>query len=250
MASNTTPINNKPQLNPSVQNRNPPSWAEKIKSQNESVSENGGFQKVIPKSKLVKVKNFNGDKKSVVFFTEPKNSIPKNLMFKSTWILWEHPMKSNDWSAKSYNQIYAVNSVPRFWRLFNNSQYLGFRTRYLFLMREGILPTWEDPNNRLGGICSFKIELENTIDMFKDLAFYLVTETLTDKPNDINGISISIKGITVNQKNVFSGSKNVWAIVKIWNRDSKNDISKDLRDDIAVRCKEFGAVYKPCKPEY
>jgi hypothetical protein len=103
-------------------------------------------------------------------------------------------------------------------------------------MKGSIEPTWEHVENRHGGMCSFKIELNKSPIMFEDFCSKMVTGILNNDPDDINGVSVS--------------PKNNWAIVKIWNKSSKNDLSKTLKKDILDKYSELGVRYKPNSPEY
>ena len=78
-----------------------------------------------------------------------------------------------------------------------------------FIMREDIFPTWEDPDNRLGGCVSFKVVSDNILEAWNKLFLYLISENITNEENlytEINGISIA--------------PKKEFNIIKIW---LKND---------------------------
>ena len=86
-----------------------------------------------------------------------------------------------------------------------------------FLMRDTILPIWEDKNNINGGYWSFKIAIHNIHNAWNEITMALIGENiLKDKTNiySINGISISPK-------------KN-FCIIKIWN--SEKLIHTNARD--------------------
>jgi hypothetical protein len=79
-------------------------------------------------------------------------------------------------------------------------------------MRDCIFPTWEDPENRLGGCLSFKVLSKDILDSWNKLFLYLISENITSEENlyeEINGISIA--------------PKKEFNIIKIW---LKNDNSK------------------------
>ena len=68
----------------------------------------------------------------------------------------------------------------------------------LFLMREGIDPMWEHPDNRDGGCFSYKVGNKSVTQVWKNLSYILVGETLTNNHKMgkiINGITISPKTI-------------------------------------------------------
>jgi hypothetical protein len=75
----------------------------------------------------------------------------------------------------------------------------------LFLMREGIQPTWEDEKNRGGGCFSYKVGNKNIITTWKHASYSLIGETLTAESK----LCASINGITISPKKNF-------CIIKIW----------------------------------
>ncbi len=103
-------------------------------------------------------------------------------------------------------------------------------------MKNGIEPIWEHDANRNGGVCSFRIELNNFEKLWEELNIRMVSGTLSKDSEDITGLSIS--------------PKNSWAIIKIWNKNSNNDLSTTLPKDIIDKYGKFGIRYKPNSPEY
>ena len=69
----------------------------------------------------------------------------------------------------------------------------------LFLMRDGIQPTWEDEKNRKGGCFSYKVANKFVTTAWKQLSYTLMGETLT---KDIN-LRPTINGITISPKKNF-----------------------------------------------
>ena len=72
-------------------------------------------------------------------------------------------------------------------------------------MKEGIMPTWEDPQNIEGGCISIKLSLNEAVELWNKISVYLVSDSFDGK---INGISISPK-------------KN-FNIIKIWVKEEIN----------------------------
>jgi len=67
---------------------------------------------------------------------------------------------------------------------------------------------------------------------------YLIGESFYDNiddMSDINGLSIC--------------PKNVWCIIKIWNADASNDISKKMPPKIVDKFSKYSIVYKKNEPE-
>ncbi|MBA42988.1 MAG: hypothetical protein CMF62_03135 [Magnetococcales bacterium] len=153
----------------------------------------------------------------------------------SKWVLWCHTLEDRNWNVDSYKKLFTISTISDFWSVFNNLEAIGVNVAHLFLMREGINPTWEDPANRAGGVCSFKVEMKDSEKIILDIAVYLALEKLSDNKNDINGLSIS--------------PKNNWGIIKIWNRDKKNDLTVTLNDDILTKYQGLSIKYSIINPE-
>ena len=82
----------------------------------------------------------------------------------------------------------------------------------IFIMRDGIFPTWEDKNNKNGGVISYKINSSNIFDEFINLLESCICENIhsdTSKFNLINGLSVA--------------PKKEFNIAKIWIRNEEKD---------------------------
>src|SRR3990172_9219000 len=189
------------------------SWADRVKQ---------------PSSNTSKNPNSEGN----IFFGDPG----KDIKLSSKYVLWTHDLFKNDWSINSYKKLCTIDNVSSFWKLFNNFNKLGFRHMHFFFMKEGIDPIWEHDMNRNGGICSFKIDIESSLDIWELLGTLIVCDNITDNPQDINGLSIS--------------PKNSWALVKIWNKDKNNDLTDKLPKELTSKYPEISVIYKPNEPEY
>ena len=88
-----------------------------------------------------------------------------------------------------------------------------------FLMREGIFPTWEDPDNRNGACLSFKISGSQLVANWTFIVERVLTEDILkdkDKYEKINGISIA--------------PKKEFNICKLWLRDDTPDYKEYLTE--------------------
>lgn len=140
------------------------------------------------------------------------------------WAVWYHRLGNKDWSINGYERIKwktknterdTFKTIEEFWRLYNafivprettNSNDPLLLRGDFFIMKEGILPTWEDPENLKGCSDSYltKERTEETNDDYSEwleLALYLIS----NYGSNINGISSSPK-----QKNF---------LMKIWKGD-------------------------------
>jgi hypothetical protein len=139
---------------------------------------------------------------------------------KYNWNIWYHHEKDN-WKLSGYKQLYNINSANGFWKFYNNWDKVGGVTnKHFFLMREDVTPIWEDKNNINGGCWSFKIQEDQAEDLWEDLSVYLVCNELCPSiVDEIMGLSICLK-------------KNNNTVIKIWNKNSKNNSLKLINEYI------------------
>lgn len=176
----------------------------------------------IVNNNIVVNKNVDGDGSDIILAYE--------------YVLWVHSVQNTDWSINGYKKLCSIKTVSDFWKLFNNIGKLNFKNNNFFLMKKDITPIWEDENNRGGGICSLRVEMDQALKVYESLCVFLMCEKLVDNVADINGISIT--------------PKNNWSIIKIWNRDKKNKIDRLLNKSILDKYKNVSIMYKENQPEY
>ena len=88
-----------------------------------------------------------------------ENSIKKKQQHRlyDKWTLWAHLPHDTDWSLSSYHKIITLETIEESLVLFETFPEVMIKNCMLFLMRDGINPTWEDTNYGHGGCFSFKI---------------------------------------------------------------------------------------------
>ena len=136
--------------------------------------------------------------------TETDNNSTNHFLY-DKWTLWSHLPHDIDWTVNSYKKIVTIDSVEAIITLCETLPEKMIRNCMLFLMREGIKPTWEDTKNRDGGCFSYKVNNKLVHKTWKKLSYSLVGETLSKE----NRARQSINGITISPKKNF-------CIVKIW----------------------------------
>lgn len=138
------------------------------------------------------------------------------------WTLWYHSVKDNNWNKESYNKIFTIGNLGDYEMLKECIKKIHLQNSMLFLMKEDILPLWEDPENINGCSISFKISGEDILDDWNDLLLNVITGDIFLKENhNINGISIS--------------PKKEFNIVKLWTKDKVNSYNNTY--------KEYGKKY-------
>ena len=65
--------------------------------------------------------------------------------------MWAHLPHDTNWGIDSYKPIYTFDSIEAIVTLYKIIPDNMVKNCMLFLMREGIIPTWEDEKNRNGG---------------------------------------------------------------------------------------------------
>lgn len=123
-----------------------------------------------------------------------------------TWVLWYHSLRNKNWSKESYIKCGEISSIEEMWQYLNNLH--PFKNSMFFLMRKGIFPKWEEPENINGGSWSLSISDYECKETWKEFVMSICGETLVDSMTEINGISISYKG--------------KYSIFKIWIKECNN----------------------------
>jgi hypothetical protein len=123
------------------------------------------------------------------------NNYMSVIYLNDIWCLYFHDPFDHNWDIKSYRLLSTISSVEEFIMIYNVYNDL-FSNGMFFIMREHILPQWEDENNENGGCFSFKLNKSNLNDNFFNICGMVLGETLgknSKYSDNINGISISPK---------------------------------------------------------
>jgi len=153
------------------------------------------------------------------------------------WVLWAHLPHDTSWSLKSYKKIVTIKTVEEMVTLYRHLKESLVHNCMLFLMREGIIPMWEDKKNAMGGCFSYKISNKHVTKVWKLTSFSLVGESLAVKEQ----ISKHINGITISPKKSF-------CIIKIW-MESCQYQNTDYISSICGLSPQ-GCIFKKHKPQY
>ena len=135
----------------------------------------------------------------------------------TAWTLWAHLPHDTDWGINSYNKIHTIRTLGDARTLISSLPETLVRNCMLFLMREGVCPTWEDKCNRNGGSFSFKIANRAAPSAWEHLGFQLMGRTLSKD----NAFLDDLTGITISPKKNF-------CILKIWTSSCSHQASSAL----------------------
>ena len=167
--------------------------------------------------------------------TETMNEFHK---LSDNWSLWAHLPHDIDWSIQSYKKIYTMKTVEETIAVTETLPDILVKNCMLFLMRDGVKPTWEDPQNRNGGCFSYKVSNKNVYEIWKELTYVLVGDSISNKKTFVE----SVTGITISPKKNF-------CIIKIWMSNCLNQNASIVSSDIKG-LSPVGCLFKKHNPEY
>jgi hypothetical protein len=154
------------------------------------------------------------------------------------WNLWAHLPQDSDWTVKSYKLVYSFKTLEDAIAMTETTPDPLIKACMLFVMREGVSPMWEDPKNRNGGSFSYKVSNKNVCEVWRELNYVLVGDTISNNSSFVNCVT----GITISPKKNF-------CIIKIWmtNCDNQNPmvVTTDVKGLIPQGC-----LFKKHTPEY
>ena len=153
------------------------------------------------------------------------------------WVLWAHLPHDTDWSLGSYKDIMCVKFVEEMVSLYSYLPAILIKNCMLFLMREGITPTWEDKENRNGGCFSYKVNNNDVPEIWRSLSYILTGETISTDPKFISKVT----GITISPKKSF-------CIVKIWMSSCEYQDPTKIRSFSGLP--SHGCLFKRHKPQF
>jgi hypothetical protein len=86
------------------------------------------------------------------------------------WTLWAHLPHDTNWAASSYKKIFEFDTAEEAIAVIEVLPPKLVMNCMLFLMRSGIIPMWEDPQNRNGGCFSYKVVNKEVNSAWKQLS--------------------------------------------------------------------------------
>jgi hypothetical protein len=154
------------------------------------------------------------------------------------WCLWAHLPHDTDWTLASYKNIYTLSCIEETIAVMETLPETLVKNCMLFLMRDGIKPTWEDPRNRSGGCFSYKVSNKHVYNVWKDLSYVLVGNTMSSNDDFVANVA----GITISPKKNF-------CIIKIWMSTCTYQNPGVITNEIP-NLQSTGSIFKKHAPEY
>ena len=165
------------------------------------------------------------------------NIVKEKHALNNNWTLWAHLPHDVNWDVNSYKKIHTVNNIEDAVVLFRSLPENLVKNCMLFIMRDGILPIWEDKKNSKGGCFSYKVNNKTIIKTWVELAHKLVSENLINDENLVE----KINGITISPKRNF-------CIIKIWTNDCTIQNPQTIIDIDGLP--KQGCIFKKHSPDY
>lgn len=154
------------------------------------------------------------------------------------WTLWAHLPHNTDWSMQSYIPISTFATIEETIAVTETLPPVLVENCMLFMMKEGINPTWEDQRNRHGGYFSYKVINKNVYKVWKELTYAVVGASVSKTASFVKGVT----GITISPKKNF-------CIIKIWMTDCTHQNPAIVTTDIKGLSSQ-GCLFKKHTPEY
>ena len=157
---------------------------------------------------------------------------------KNKWNLWAHLPQDSDWTVKSYRLISSIKTLEDAIVMTETTPEPLIKACMLFVMKDGIAPMWEDPKNRNGGSFSYKVSNKNVCEVWRELNYVLVGETISN----ISSFVSCVTGITISPKKNF-------CIIKIWMSNCDNQNPANVTTEVKGLIPQ-GCIFKKHTPEF
>ena len=175
-------------------------------------------------------------------FTKTKTAEEKGChndfhILNDKWTLWTHLPHDTNWNIDSYKKIIDFQYAEEIISILNVMPEKLVKNCMLFMMKDGIKPTWEDEHNKDGGCFSFKIHNKQVKSIWTSLCYSVAGETISNDPLFIK----SITGLTISPKKNF-------CIIKIWMSDCENQNAVKIINIDGLS--NQGCLFKKHLPEF
>jgi len=173
-------------------------------------------------------------------FATDTNSMEQsgNHKLSTNWTMWAHLPHDTDWTILSYKNIFTMTTIEESIAISETMPDVLVKNCMLFLMKEGVKPIWEDPQNRSGGCFSYKINNKTVHDVWKQLCYLLVGSTISNQQSFVANVT----GITISPKKNF-------CIIKIWMSTCANQNPAIISNEV-TGLTSHGCIFKKHTPEY
>eukprot|EP01088_Endostelium_zonatum_P003510 TRINITY_DN14720_c0_g1_i1.p1 TRINITY_DN14720_c0_g1~~TRINITY_DN14720_c0_g1_i1.p1 ORF type:complete len:221 (+),score=51.64 TRINITY_DN14720_c0_g1_i1:25-687(+) len=142
--------------------------------------------------------------------------LEKEYKLESSWTFWHDKCVAGS-SAEEYEasllSLCTLSTITEFWQCYNNLPSVDkLKPKTSFhLMKEGIKPIWEDPQNAEGGFWVFRVKDDNTpiVSVWKEILLAVIGEQFEgyiEQGDGICGVTVSLRSF----HNELEGIFRVW----------------------------------------
>jgi translation initiation factor 4E len=132
------------------------------------------------------------------------------LKLSNTYNLYYHLPNDKSWDISSYKIIKSFSTIEELVSLNENLPKNIIKYCMLFIMKDGIAPMWEDPQNQNGGCFSYKVYNKYIVEIWKQMVYAFCGESLMKNKENMKYVN----GLTISPKKNF-------CILKIWIKNMK-----------------------------
>jgi len=150
------------------------------------------------------------------------NGLEEAVQLENSWCIWldkyAGPANLEEYEA-SLQKLCTFSTIQDFWKNFNNlpsTDKLKLKSSF-HLMKAGIRPIWEDPENANGGFWAVRVRREDTELTWKELVLAAIGEQfgpVLSNVDDICGVSVSPRQYDY--------------IIQVWNANASANVNAVL----------------------
>lgn len=155
--------------------------------------------------------------------TQQDLALEDPVQLENTWSFWHDkyigPSQSVEEYEASLHHLCTFTTIQDFWKNFNNLPSIDkLKVKSSFhMMKAGIRPIWEDPENANGGIWAMRVRREDTEYTWKELVLAAIGEQfgpVLSNDDDICGVTVSLRQYD--------------NIIEVWNANASANVNAVL----------------------
>ncbi len=158
-------------------------------------------------------------------------------------------INDKEWNDfKSYNVMLKIENWETMAKFYNTLKKCATEIKFfnIFIMKNNIIPMWEDPENRNGTKTTVRINnIDETINVLRTLNIHFLNKNILLTNNEhLNGLCFTPK------KEVINGVENIYFILQIWYKSNLMRTTTYLNNDITNLLSPYPIKKKLIKAEF